>query len=151
MGGFPGLEVKIRKYFSMLPRAHSGSEEEIFASRPVSVLRPVPVRHFFNRSTCDKIFPVKARFHALISGRVQGVAFRFFAQHVANQLGITGWVRNLYDGRVEVVAEGDREALELFLAELKKGPRMARVEKVDLDWEEFRDEFLDFSIKFSGY
>jgi len=79
------------------------------------------------------------------------VAFRFFAQHVANQLGITGWVRNLYDGRVEVVAEGDREALELFLAELKKGPRMARVEKVDLDWEEFRDEFLDFSIKFSGY
>ncbi|MCR4409910.1 MAG: acylphosphatase [Candidatus Saccharicenans sp.] len=94
---------------------------------------------------------MKARFHALISGRVQGVAFRFFAQHVANQLGITGWVRNLYDGRVEVVAEGDREALELFLAELKKGPRMARVEKVDLDWEEFRDEFLDFSIKFSGY
>lgn len=79
------------------------------------------------------------------------MAFRFFAQHVANQLGITGWVRNLYDGRVEVVAEGDREALELFLAELKKGPRMARVEKVDLDWEEFRDEFLDFSIKFSGY
>ncbi len=79
------------------------------------------------------------------------MAFRFFAQHVANQLGITGWVRNLSDGRVEVVAEGDREALELFLAELKKGPRMARVEKVDLDWEEFRDEFLDFSIKFSGY
>ncbi len=79
------------------------------------------------------------------------MAFRFFAQHVANQLGITGWVRNLYDGRVEVVAEGDREKLELFLAELKKGPRMARVEKVDLDWEEFRDEFLDFSIKFSGY
>ncbi|RFT15806.1 MAG: Acylphosphate phosphohydrolase [Candidatus Saccharicenans subterraneus] len=94
---------------------------------------------------------MKARFHAYISGRVQGVAFRFFAQHVANQLGITGWVRNLSDGRVEVVAEGDREALELFLAELKKGPRMARVEKVDLDWEEFRDEFLDFSIKFSGY
>lgn len=94
---------------------------------------------------------MKARFHAYISGRVQGVAFRFFAQHVANQLGITGWVRNLYDGRVEVVAEGEREALELFLAELKKGPRMARVEKVDLDWEEFRDEFLDFSIKFSGY
>lgn len=79
------------------------------------------------------------------------MAFRFFAQHLASQLGITGWVRNLYDGRVEVVAEGDRDKLELFLAELKKGPRMARVEKVDLDWEEFRDEFLDFSIKFSGY
>ncbi|MCX8159318.1 MAG: acylphosphatase [Candidatus Saccharicenans sp.] len=93
---------------------------------------------------------MKARFHAFLSGRVQGVAFRFFAQHEANQLGITGWVRNLYDGRVEVVAEGEREKLELFLAELKRGPRMARVEKVDLTWEEFKDEFVDFSIKFSG-
>lgn len=94
---------------------------------------------------------MKARFHAFISGRVQGVAFRFFAQHLANQLGITGWVRNLYDGRVEVVAEGDRDRLELFRNELEKGPRMARVEKVDLNWEEFKDEFLDFSIKFSGF
>lgn len=94
---------------------------------------------------------MKARFHAFISGRVQGVAFRFFAQHVANMLGVTGWVRNLYDGRVEVVAEGEKEVLEQFLAELKKGPRLARVEEVEVVWEDFQDEFLDFSIKFSGY
>jgi len=94
---------------------------------------------------------VEARFHAFISGRVQGVAFRFFAREVASELGLTGWVSNLYDGRVEVVAEGDREKLELFLAELKKGPRLARVEKVEVTWEEFRAEFSDFSIRFSGY
>jgi acylphosphatase len=94
---------------------------------------------------------MKARLHAYISGRVQGVAFRFFAQHEARVLGLTGWVRNLYDGRVEVVAEGEREQLEQFLAELKKGPRLARVEKVEITWEEFRDEFLEFSVEYSGY
>ncbi len=94
---------------------------------------------------------MKARLHAYISGRVQGVAFRFFAQHEARVLGLTGWVSNLYDGRVEVVAEGEREQLEQFLAELKKGPRLARVEKVEITWEEFRDEFLEFSVEFSGY
>lgn len=94
---------------------------------------------------------MKARLHACISGRVQGVAFRFFAQHEARVLGLTGWVRNLYDGRVEVVAEGERERLEQFLAELKKGPRLARVEKVEITWEEFRDEFLEFSVEYSGY
>lgn len=98
-----------------------------------------------------KIFFVKARLHAIISGRVQGVAFRFFAQHVANIYGLTGWVRNLYDGRVEVVAEGEKEILEQFLAELKKGPRLARVEEVEVSWEDFKDEFIDFSIKFSGF
>lgn len=76
------------------------------------------------------------------------MAFRFFAQHVANMLGVTGWVRNLYDGRVEVVAEGEREALEQFLSELKKGPRLARVEEVDITWEDYQGEFVDFSIRF---
>ncbi|MCI4444759.1 MAG: acylphosphatase [Candidatus Aminicenantes bacterium] len=91
---------------------------------------------------------MKARFQAFFSGRVQGVAFRFFAQHVANMLGVTGWVRNLYDGRVEVVAEGDKEALEQFLAELKKGPRLARVEQTEVAWEDYQAEFVDFSIRF---
>ncbi len=109
------------------------------------------IHRFFCPGLYVKILAMEARFHAFISGRVQGVAFRFFAQHVANQLGLTGWVCNLFDGRVEVVAEGEKERLELFLAELKKGPRMARVEKIDVTWEEFKGEFLDFSIKFSGY
>jgi len=93
---------------------------------------------------------MKARLHAYFSGRVQGVGFRFLAQHVARMLGLTGWVRNMYDGRVEVVAEGEREQLEQFLAELKKGPRLARIEKLDVFWEEYRGEFSEFSVEFSG-
>ena len=73
------------------------------------------------------------------------------AQHVARMLGLTGWVQNLYDGRVEVVAEGQRQQLEQFLAELKKGPRLARVEKVEVSWEEYKGEFSEFSVEFSGY
>ncbi|MDD8030713.1 MAG: acylphosphatase [Acidobacteriota bacterium] len=90
---------------------------------------------------------MRARFQAIIAGRVQGVAFRFFAQHVANMLGVTGWVRNRYDGRVEIVAEGDKDRLEQFLTELRKGPRLARVEEVEIIWEQFKDEFQDFYIK----
>lgn len=69
----------------------------------------------------------------LISGRVQGVGFRYFAQATAAREGILGWVRNTSEGRVEVVAEGDAEALERFERSLWHGPRGARVERVDAD------------------
>ena len=90
----------------------------------------------------------KARAHVLISGRVQGVAYRYFAEKYAKSFGITGWVKNLYDGRVEVLAEGDRNDLDRFLARLKEGPRLALVEDFDVAWEEFTDEFQDFQITF---
>ena len=69
----------------------------------------------------------------LISGRVQGVGFRYFTEATAAREGILGWVRNTPDGRVEVVAEGDAEALERFERSLRHGPRGARVERVDVD------------------
>ena len=69
----------------------------------------------------------------LISGRVQGVGFRYFTEATAAREGILGWVRNTPDGRVEVVAEGDAEALERFERRLRHGPRGARVERVDVD------------------
>ena len=69
----------------------------------------------------------------LISGRVQGVGFRYFTEAAAAREGILGWVRNTRDGRVEVVAEGDAEALERFERNLSHGPRGARVERVDVD------------------
>jgi len=90
----------------------------------------------------------KARATVLISGRVQGVAYRYFAEKYAKTFGITGWVKNLYDGRVEVLAEGGREDLDLFLARLREGPRLALVEDFDVAWEEFRGEFPDFQITF---
>jgi len=84
----------------------------------------------------------------LISGRVQGVAYRYFAEKYAKAFGVTGWVRNLYDGRVEVLAEGDREDVDRFLARLKEGPRLAAVDGFDFTWETSTGEFPDFQITF---
>ena len=70
------------------------------------------------------------RQHLHISGRVQGVGFRFFARDHARRLGVTGHVRNLADGRVEVVAEADSSILNQFITCLKKGPALAAVQSV---------------------
>jgi acylphosphatase len=69
----------------------------------------------------------------VVSGRVQGVGFRFFTQDIAHREGLTGGVRNLPDGRVEVVAEGDEETLARFEAALWRGPSHARVENVEVE------------------
>jgi acylphosphatase len=92
----------------------------------------------------------KARAHVIISGRVQGVAYRFFAEKWANSLSLTGWVRNLYDGRVEVMAEGERTNLDLFIEHLRKGPRLAQVDDFEIEWGDYTGEFQGFLITFSG-
>jgi acylphosphatase len=69
----------------------------------------------------------------VISGRVQGVGFRYFTEAMAAREGILGWVRNTPEGGVEVSAEGDREALDRFERTLRHGPPGARVERVDID------------------
>ncbi len=68
----------------------------------------------------------------VISGRVQGVGFRFFTQEAAAREGIQGWVRNAPDGRVEIEAEGDAEALDRFEHRVRHGPPGARVDRVDV-------------------
>ena len=70
----------------------------------------------------------------VVSGRVQGVGFRYFIQRKAQQLGLLGWVRNNDDGTVEVVAEGARLELEQLKRALEEGPRMAQVDRVDARW-----------------
>jgi len=72
--------------------------------------------------------------HLLISGRVQRVGFRQFTKRSADQLGVTGWVRNLPDGRVEAVIEGDSPSLESLMAKLREGPPASSVDEI-----EFRD------------
>ena len=67
----------------------------------------------------------------LVSGRVQGVGYRFFADEAARIEGLSGWIRNLPDGRVEAFAEGDREAVDRFERQLARGPRGARVEHIE--------------------
>lgn len=89
----------------------------------------------------------QARLHAFVEGRVQGVGFRFFVVDLAYALGLRGWVRNTYDGQVEVLAEGEREALERLLAELHRGPRSAYVTDVKATWEPASGEFIDFRVR----
>jgi acylphosphatase len=69
----------------------------------------------------------------IISGRVQGVGFRYFAEAAAAREGLHGWVRNLPDGRVEIAAEGDADALERFERHVRHGPPGARVDAVETD------------------
>ena len=79
------------------------------------------------------------RVRAFVSGRVQGVGFRYFTQHEARRLGLNGYVRNLPDGRVEVVAEGSRRALEALVSALREGPAGAWVRGVQVEWTDAPD------------
>jgi acylphosphatase len=86
------------------------------------------------------------RLHAFINGRVQGVGFRFFVIEKADLLQVTGWVRNTYDGQVEVTAEGLRPVLERFLVYLRHGPQVAYVTEVQTSWQQASGEFSRFEI-----
>ena len=86
------------------------------------------------------------RLHATIDGTVQGVGFRAFVHREAQLLALTGWVRNTYDGLVEVTAEGERERLEILLEKLRTGPRMAYVIEVQKEWAPASGEFSRFEI-----
>ena len=83
----------------------------------------------------------------LISGRVQGVGFRYFAHDAARREGVTGWVRNLPDGRVEALVEGDAEAVMRVERALRSGPGGARVDKVFVDGEEPSGAHATFRIE----
>jgi len=91
---------------------------------------------------------MKSRIHAFVSGRVQGVLFRHETRGTAKSLDIKGWVRNLPDSRVEVVAEGEKDKIDNLLEFLKKGPPAARVDKVDVETEEYKGEFEDFNVRY---
>lgn len=83
----------------------------------------------------------------MIQGRVQGVGFRFFAQAEAHQLSLTGWVRNCSDGSVEAYAEGPRARVDAFVARLRQGPPLSRVDRISVTHTEAHNEFPDFSIR----
>jgi acylphosphatase len=92
-----------------------------------------------------------SRLHVFIDGSVQGVGFRMFASDHARSLNLTGWVRNVYDGRVEVTAEGDQPQLEKLLEKLRQGPRGSFVTEVKLEWEPATGEFKNFSVRQTSY
>jgi acylphosphatase len=91
---------------------------------------------------------MNARIHLLISGEVQGVFFRASTRRFADELGITGWVRNVPGEMVEVVAEGRKPLLDRLIEFCRKGPEGARVEEIEIEWGKFRNEFRSFEVRF---
>jgi acylphosphatase len=83
----------------------------------------------------------------LISGRVQGVYFRLFAQKKAKQLGIKGYAKNLVDGRVEIMAQADNSSIESFIKWSNKGPITARVDEVEVSEWPIEEQFTTFEIR----
>ncbi len=89
----------------------------------------------------------KLRAHVLVSGGVQGVFFRSTTAHEAEKLGITGWIRNLADGRVEAVFEGEELNVKELVDFCRRGPRGARVTSVNVTWEPYTGEFKTFEVR----
>ncbi len=87
-------------------------------------------------------------FLAVVYGLVQGVNYRYFVQRNAESMGLTGYVCNMDDGSVEVVAEGGKEKLQQLIAKLKAGPRSARVERVEVEWMNYSGKYRGFDIVF---
>lgn len=83
-----------------------------------------------------------------VEGIVQGVGYRFFTQDKAQEYSLTGYVKNVFDGSVEVYAEGETDSLKKFIEDLKKGPRMSRVERIDVRWLEAEKQYESFTISF---
>lgn len=88
------------------------------------------------------------RAHVFIEGRVQGVFYRDWTLRKAQGKQLTGWVRNLEDGRVEVVAEGKKNQVNQLIELIKNGPRLAKVKHIDVSWEKTTGEFESFEILF---
>ncbi len=88
------------------------------------------------------------RLHLIVSGVVQGVGFRWYTQRIATSLGLTGWVRNLQNGDVEIVVEGKSDIIEMFISELKNGYLGRNISRIKRIEEEYKGEFSDFRIKY---
>ncbi len=93
---------------------------------------------------------MKVRAHVFVSGRVQGVFFRSDTRYEANRRHVAGWVRNLSDGRVEAVFEGEEGDVKKVIEFCRRGPPGARVSKVDVQWDDYTGELRGFEVRY-GY
>ena len=101
---------------------------------------------FFRKNCYYEI--MKTRAHLLIKGRVQGVGFRWFVADIATTFGLAGWTKNLFDGRVEAIFEGERETIEAAIERCADGPRSAIVSGIDVDWNENPEDITGFGIRY---
>jgi len=86
--------------------------------------------------------------HIYLSGRVQGVGFRAFTRRNAKRLGVSGWVKNLADGRVEAVIYGDRDKVEDLISRMETGPSLAEVEEIEVEEQKTPPAEKDFQIRY---
>ncbi|MEK6756751.1 MAG: acylphosphatase [Bacteroidota bacterium] len=85
--------------------------------------------------------------HIIVQGMVQGVGFRYFVWREATKLSLSGYVRNLYNGDVEIEAQGDRSLVEEFVKVVKVGPRYAYVKDLKIEWKEFQERYKGFEVR----
>jgi acylphosphatase len=91
---------------------------------------------------------VKIRAHVIVTGKVQGVFYRAETASKARQLGLTGWVRNLPDGRVEAIFEGEETNVQKIVDFCRRGPPNAYVVDVNVRRQEWKDEFINFAVRY---
>ena len=91
---------------------------------------------------------MQVKVHVFITGRVQGVYFRYKTRDEAKKYGVTGWVRNLPDGRVEAVFEGNKENVDKLIDFDGKGPSGAKVRDLNINWQDYTGEFKDFEVRY---
>ena len=106
-------------------------------SRVVFLQRPQPLLIIMQNNV---------RVRVLVSGKVQGVFLRHNIKEQAKMLRLKGWVKNLPDGKVEAVVEGEKEIIETIIKWVRQGPFLSRVDSIKVDWQEARGEFDDFQI-----
>ncbi len=90
------------------------------------------------------------RIHLEVYGRVQGVGFRHFVRTKADELGLTGWVRNRHQGHVEIVAEGKKNYLDLLISHVKKGPTSSHVSDLKIEWLKATDQYDRFQVRMTA-
>ena len=91
---------------------------------------------------------MKMQAHLIVSGMVQGVGYRFFTQRHARHLNLNGWVKNLYSGEVEILVEGDRARIEIFIKALRTGNPYATVRNIQMNWKDYTGKYSGFDITF---
>ncbi|MFH1509931.1 MAG: acylphosphatase [Candidatus Nealsonbacteria bacterium] len=90
----------------------------------------------------------KIRAHLYVSGRVQGVCYRETCRKKAEKLGVSGWIKNIKDGRVEGLFEGDKSKVEKIVNWARKGSIWASIDSLDVIWEDYKQEFSDFRVRY---
>ena len=91
---------------------------------------------------------MKVQAEIIVNGLVQGVGFRYFVLREAKRLGLNGYVKNLYTGEVLTVVEGEKAVVEEMINKLRVGPIHAAVKNCKIDWQQSKNEFTDFEVKF---